>query len=143
MKKVVYELGLRLAERLKSGGPSLGRSPGAHKQRRPVNQDQIQFFGEIGSTQFLEQGLPPCSFFFCGRACFFCSKACALHRGKTTRRPRDNFSEIPKFRLPADPNHFYILTVLSQRGACARHGRGAGCDGRWQRARRARPAGVR
>ena len=29
---------LRLAERLSSGGPSLGRSPGAHKQRRPVNQ---------------------------------------------------------------------------------------------------------
>jgi hypothetical protein len=48
---------------LKSGGPSLGRSPGAHKQRRPVNQDQIQIFGEIGSTQFLEQGLAPCSFF--------------------------------------------------------------------------------
>src|ERR1700674_4691917 len=49
---------------LKSGGPSLGRSPGAHKQRRPVNQDQIQIFGEIGSTQFSEQGFSPCSFFF-------------------------------------------------------------------------------
>jgi len=31
----------------KSGGPSLGRSPGAHKQRRPVHQDQIQIIGEI------------------------------------------------------------------------------------------------
>jgi len=64
---MVYQCWLRLAARLKSGGPSLGRSPGAHKQRRPVNQDQIQIFGEIGSTQFLEQGLPPCSFFFCSR----------------------------------------------------------------------------
>src|ERR1700716_3435284 len=61
---MVYQFGLRLAERLKSGGPSLGRSPGAHKQRRPVNQDQIQIFGEIGSTQFLEQGFAPCSFSF-------------------------------------------------------------------------------
>src|SRR5260370_29884725 len=60
---MVYQFGLRLAARLKSGGPSLGRSPGAHKQRQPVNQDQIQIFGEIGSTQFLEQGFPPCSFF--------------------------------------------------------------------------------
>ncbi len=77
-EKMVYEYWLRLVVRPKSGGPSLGRSPGAHKQRRPVNQNQIQIFGEIGSTQFLEQGLPPCSFFFCGRACFF-SKACALH----------------------------------------------------------------
>src|SRR5947207_11173958 len=39
-------------------------------------------------------------------------------------------SEIPKFRLPTNPNHFYILTVLSHRGACARHERGAGCGGR-------------
>ena len=41
-----------------------GGAPGAHKQRRPVNQDQIQVCGEIGSTQFLEQGFVPCSFFF-------------------------------------------------------------------------------
>ena len=68
---MVYECGLRLTARFKSGGPSLGRSPGAHKQRRPVHQDQIQIFGEIGSTQFLEQGLPPCSFFFCGRLVSF------------------------------------------------------------------------
>src|SRR5882724_10350747 len=60
---MVYECGLRLTARFKSGGPSLGRSPGAHKQRRPVNQDQIQYFGEIGSTQFLEQGLRPALFF--------------------------------------------------------------------------------
>src|SRR5882672_829446 len=44
MKKMVYQFGLRLAERFKSGGPSLGRSPDAHKQRHPVNQDQIQIF---------------------------------------------------------------------------------------------------
>src|SRR5260370_12316591 len=64
---MVYECGLRLAARFKSGGPSLGRSPGAHKQRQPVNQDQIQIFGEIGSTQFSEQGFAPCSFFFWSR----------------------------------------------------------------------------
>jgi hypothetical protein len=62
--KMVYHCEFRLTARLKSGGPSLGRSPGAHKQRRPVNQDQIQIYGEIGSTQFLEQGFVPCSFFF-------------------------------------------------------------------------------
>src|SRR3984893_9696826 len=59
---MVYECGLRLAERSKSGGPSLGRSPDAHKQRRPVNQDQIQIYGKIGSTQFLEQGESPALF---------------------------------------------------------------------------------
>jgi hypothetical protein len=37
--------------------------PGAHKQRHPINQDQIRILGKTGSTQFLEQGLPPCSFF--------------------------------------------------------------------------------
>jgi hypothetical protein len=53
---MVYEYGLRQVARPTSGGPSLGRSPGAHKQRYPANQDQIQNFGEKGSTQFLEQG---------------------------------------------------------------------------------------
>jgi hypothetical protein len=47
----------------KSGGPSLGRSPARTSSVNPSNQDQIQIFGEIGSTQFLEQGFPPCSFF--------------------------------------------------------------------------------
>ncbi len=61
---MVYQCGLRLAERLKSGGPSLGRSPGAHKQRRPVNQDQIQIFGKIGSTQFLSRASRPALFSF-------------------------------------------------------------------------------
>src|SRR5260221_7803857 len=93
---MVYQCGFRLAARLKSGGPSLGRSPDAHKQRQPVNQDQIQIFGEIGSTQFLEQGespalfsfgagLSPCSFFVFSstrflleQGLFFWSKACAL-----------------------------------------------------------------
>jgi hypothetical protein len=65
---MVYQYGLRLAVRFKSGGPSLGRSPGAHKRRRPVNQDQIQIFGEIGSTQFLEQGFRSCSFFVLAQA---------------------------------------------------------------------------
>jgi hypothetical protein len=37
--------------------------PGAHKQRHPINQDQIEFLGKTGSTQFFEQGLAPCSFF--------------------------------------------------------------------------------
>jgi hypothetical protein len=38
-------------------------------------------------------------------------------QGKTTKRLRDEFSEIQKFRLPADPNHFYTLNVPSlQRG---------------------------
>src|SRR5260370_31728538 len=72
---MVFQCGLRLAARLKLGGPSLGRSPGAHKQRQPGNQDQIQIFGEIGSTQFLEQGLPPCSFFL--QACLW-RRPCAL-----------------------------------------------------------------
>ena len=44
---MVYQFNLRLAERLKLGGPSLGRSPDAHKQRRLDNQDQIQVFEEI------------------------------------------------------------------------------------------------
>src|SRR5712671_198392 len=33
----------------------------------PSIKIKSKFFGEIGSTQFLEQGLLPCSFFFCGR----------------------------------------------------------------------------
>ena len=44
---MVYQFGLRLAERLKLGGPSLGRSPDAHKQRRLDNQEQISLFEEI------------------------------------------------------------------------------------------------
>ena len=44
-------------------GPSLGRNPDAQKQRRPVNQEQIEFSGETGSTQLLEQGFGPALFF--------------------------------------------------------------------------------
>jgi len=44
---MVYQFKLRLAERFKLGGPSLGRSPDAHKQRRLDNQDQIYVFEEI------------------------------------------------------------------------------------------------
>jgi len=47
-----------------AGGPSLGRSPDAHKQRRPFNQ--IENNRETGSTRFLEQGLTPCSSFLAG-----------------------------------------------------------------------------
>src|SRR4030088_2489230 len=58
----------------KSGGPSLGRSPGAHKQRRPVNQDKIQPFGELRVDTFLEQGQCPALFLWSvvpERACSF------------------------------------------------------------------------
>jgi hemoglobin-like flavoprotein len=61
---MVYECWLRLAVRLKSGGPSLGRSPDAHKQRRLVNQDQTQIFEVKGSTQFLSRALCPALFLF-------------------------------------------------------------------------------
>ncbi len=37
----------------------------------------------------------------------------------------------------------YRSRPVPREGRCARHERGAGCGGRWQRARRARPAGVR
>ena len=45
------------------GGPSLGRNPDAQKRRHPVNQEQIEFSGETGSTQLLEQGFGPALFF--------------------------------------------------------------------------------
>jgi hypothetical protein len=66
MKKMVYHCRLRLAARFKSGGPSLGRSPGAHKQRRPVNQDQIQFFGENRVDTIFRAGLLALLFFLSG-----------------------------------------------------------------------------
>src|ERR1700744_342585 len=93
---MVYQYGLRPAERSKSGGPSLGRSPGAHKQRRPVNQDQIELCGEIGSTQFLEQGFVPCSFFFWSRA--LCP---ALFLQRTSSLARD-----------VRAHAFYVMCVL-------------------------------
>ena len=43
-----------------SGG-ALARS----KQRRPASKIKSKLRGEIGSTQFFEQGLMPCSFFLC------------------------------------------------------------------------------
>src|SRR6266446_6995600 len=61
---MVYQFGLRLAERSKSGGPSLGRSPDAHKQRRLDNQDQIQACEEIkGRHNFWSRALCPALFF--------------------------------------------------------------------------------
>jgi len=53
---MVYDFGLRLAERLKLGGPSLGRNPDAHKQRRLVNQEQIQLCEETRVDTIFEQG---------------------------------------------------------------------------------------
>lgn len=61
---MVYQWRLRLAERLKSGGPSLGRSPGAHKQRRPVNQDQIQSLRGNRVDTIFRAGLRALLFFF-------------------------------------------------------------------------------
>jgi hemoglobin-like flavoprotein len=61
---MVYEFRLRPATGLSVWWSKSREEPGAQKQRHPINQDQIQIFGEIGSTQFLEQGLVPCSFLF-------------------------------------------------------------------------------
>src|SRR6476620_9474471 len=48
-------------------------------------------------------------------------------------------SEFQKFRLPADPNHFYIPHCpVPQRGVGQRHQRGAGCGGRGRCQRRRR-----
>jgi len=50
----------------------------------PAIKIKSKFFGEIGSTQFLEQGSAPCSFFLLGQhlfqQSFFSSKACVLLR---------------------------------------------------------------
>ena len=59
---MVYQSGPGPDREVLSDGPSLGRNPDALKQRRPVNQDQIEFSGEIGSTQLLEQGFGPALF---------------------------------------------------------------------------------
>ena len=60
---MVYTFGLRLAARLKSGGPSLGRSPDAHKQRRLVNKIKSNFSRKTRVDTIFEQGFVPCSFF--------------------------------------------------------------------------------
>jgi hemoglobin-like flavoprotein len=61
---MVYQFNLRLAERLKLGGPSLGRSPDAHKQRRLDNQNQIDIFEEIkGRHNFWSRAKRPALFF--------------------------------------------------------------------------------
>ena len=61
---MVYQFGLRPATGRTVWWSKSREEPGAQKQRHPINQDQIEFLGKIGSTQFLEQGLVPCSFFF-------------------------------------------------------------------------------
>ena len=68
--------------------------------------------------------------------------------GKSTRRANQSvrqnpvkqiISEIRKFRLPVDPNHFYIPHCpVPQRGVGQRHQRGAGCGGRGRCQRRRR-----
>src|SRR3954471_22242436 len=60
---MVYQGDPGLSRKAGSSGPSLGRNPDAHKQRHPVNQEQIEFSGETGSTQLLEQGFGPALFF--------------------------------------------------------------------------------
>jgi hemoglobin-like flavoprotein len=60
---MVYQSDPEPGRKVGFGGPSLGRSPDAQKQRRPVNQEQIEFSGETGSTQLLEQGFGPALFF--------------------------------------------------------------------------------
>ncbi len=62
---MVYECGLRLAERSKSGGPSLGRSPDAHKQRRPVNQKSNPNFRENRVDTIFGAGLNGPALFYC------------------------------------------------------------------------------
>jgi hypothetical protein len=57
---------LRLIVR-SSGGPSLGRSPGAHKQRRPVNQDQSLIRENRVDTIFGAGLSKSCSFFIVHR----------------------------------------------------------------------------
>jgi hypothetical protein len=53
---MVYQFGLRLAERFKLGGPSLGRSPDAHKQRRLVNKIKSNFSRKIRVDTIFERG---------------------------------------------------------------------------------------
>jgi hemoglobin-like flavoprotein len=60
---MVYQSDPEPGRKVEFSGPSLGRNPDAQKQRRPVNQEQIEFSGEIGSTQLLEQGFGPALFF--------------------------------------------------------------------------------
>ena len=64
---MVYQSDPEPGRKVGFGGPSLGRNPDAQKQRRPVNQEQIEFSGEIGSTQLLEQGFGPALFFGAAR----------------------------------------------------------------------------
>src|SRR3954469_3189458 len=62
-KKIGYECWLRPAARLKSGGPSLGRSPARTSSVTPSSNDKSQLSGKTGSTQFFEQGFGPALFF--------------------------------------------------------------------------------
>ena len=74
---------LRLIVR-SSGGPSLGRSPGAHKQRRPVNQDQSPIRENRVDTIFGAGLSKSCSFFI-------------VHRPENIeRRSRARWSDNPE-----------------------------------------------
>src|ERR1700694_5231064 len=80
-KKMVYQCRVRPAARLKLDGPSLGRSPGAHKQRRPVNQDQIQIFRGNRVDTISGAGLAALLFFL-WRCLFLCEPT-----GRANARP--------------------------------------------------------
>lgn len=65
---MVYQGKLRLARKLAGLVVQVsGGVPDAQKERRPASQDQSNL-REKGSTQFLEQGSLPCSF-FCATGC--------------------------------------------------------------------------
>ena len=60
---MVYQGRLRLGRKLAGLVVQVsGGVPDAQKERRPASQDQSNL-REKGSTQFFEQGSPPCSFF--------------------------------------------------------------------------------
>jgi len=54
-KKMVYQCCLRPAARLRSGGPSLGRSPARTSSVTPTIKTKSEFLGKTGSTQFLSR----------------------------------------------------------------------------------------
>src|SRR5215475_762136 len=60
---MVYEFGVRLAGRRKSGGPSLGRNPDAQKQRQPAKSKSNLNSRENRVDTIFRAGQTPCSFF--------------------------------------------------------------------------------
>src|SRR5258708_34350325 len=60
---MVYHFGLRLSRKVEVWWSKSREEPGAHKQRHPINQDQIRILGKTGSTQFLSRASRPALFF--------------------------------------------------------------------------------